>query len=412
MTKHLTKALAATLPLLALGTLHAATPEAVTPGHQIKHVFIVVLENEGFDTTFGTASKAPYLSKTLVSQGAFLRQYYGTGHASLDNYIAMISGQAATNETRADCLNYNDVTMTGITPDGQVIGSGCIYPAQVKTVVDQLKSKGHTWRAYMEDMGNDPSRETSTCGHPALNSLDLTQSATKPTTLIPSGDAYATRHNPFAYFHSVIDSADCNLNVVNLNQMGQDLSSYDSTPEYVFITPNLCSDGHDAPCVDGRPGGLVTADAFLKQVVPMITASPAYQKDGLLMILFDEGGFDSTVPDGKGGYVISANGLFCCNQQAGPNIGKFPQSSTIGPYTLSYIAYGGDRTGAVLLSRFIKAGTVSDVPFNHYSMLKTVEDIFELDYLGYANAPGLQGFFGCATGALANSTKGQFQTCK
>jgi phospholipase C len=73
---------------------------------RIKHVFVIVLENEGFDVTFGPNSKAPYLSKTLPTQGVLLTQYYGTGHVSLDNYIAMISGQAATPQTRNDCGTY------------------------------------------------------------------------------------------------------------------------------------------------------------------------------------------------------------------------------------------------------------------------------------------------------------------
>lgn len=95
---------------------------------------MIVLENEGFDTTFGPQSKAPYLSKTLTSAGVLLTQYYGTGHASLDNYIAMISGQAATPETRNDCQTYQDFNLTGITDDGQAIGHGCVYPDEIKTL--------------------------------------------------------------------------------------------------------------------------------------------------------------------------------------------------------------------------------------------------------------------------------------
>ena len=64
-------------------------------GRRIGHVFVIVLENEGYDVTFGPGSKAPYLSQTLVSQGVLLSQYYGTGHVSLDNYMAMISGQTS-----------------------------------------------------------------------------------------------------------------------------------------------------------------------------------------------------------------------------------------------------------------------------------------------------------------------------
>jgi phosphatidylinositol-3-phosphatase len=146
----------------------------------IKHVFVIVLENEGFDTTFGPQSKAPYLSKTLTKAGVLLPQYYGTGHASLDNYIAMISGQAATVETRNDCQIFADFAMTGITADGQTIGHGCVYPDTINTLPDQLTAIGKTWRAYMGDMGNDPNRESATCGHPVLNTLDRTQSADSP----------------------------------------------------------------------------------------------------------------------------------------------------------------------------------------------------------------------------------------
>lgn len=82
-------------------------------GRRIKHVFVIVLENEGFDITFGPNSKAPFLSQTLPAQGVLLNQYYGTGHVSLDNYIAMISGQAATPQTRNDCQVFQDFALAG-----------------------------------------------------------------------------------------------------------------------------------------------------------------------------------------------------------------------------------------------------------------------------------------------------------
>jgi hypothetical protein len=369
-------------------------PDGDDESPRIGHVFVIVLENEGFDATFGPQSKAPYLSQTLTKQGVLLSQYYGTGHASLDNYIAMISGQAATPETRNDCQTYADFAMTGITPDGQAIGRGCVYAEAIKTLPDQLNAAGRTWRAYMGDMGNDPARESATCGHPILNTLDHTQSAEAPSTGVPLGDAYAARHNPFVYFHSIIDSPQCDADVVSLNRLSRDLASEWATPDFVFITPNLCDDGHDGPCADGRPGGLVSADAFLQVWVPRILASPAYKKDGLIVINFDEGGL-SVVQNPNGGFVINAPGLFCCNEQPGPNLAPFPQSSTIGPFTLTFQSYGGDRTGAVLLSRFLKPGTVSYTPFNHYSLLKSLEDIFDTEeHLGYAGQPGLLGFFG------------------
>ncbi|MDE3105032.1 MAG: phosphoesterase [Acidobacteriota bacterium] len=382
-------------------------------GHAIRHVFVIVLENEGYTTTFGPGSKAPYLSQTLPAQGVLLTQYYGTGHVSLDNYISMISGQAGTLANHADCTTYSDFVATGagVTADGQAIGNGCVYPASIKTLPDQLKEVGKSWRGYMEDMGNDPSRESATCGHPALNTADLTQAAEKPSASVPQGDQYASRHNPFVYFHSILDSGDCGHNVVNLNQLQADLSSERSTPNLVYITPNLCNDGHDAPCVTGAPGGLVSADAFLQKWVPIITASEAYKEDGLLIITFDEGGY-TVGKSSSGGITITFPGQLCCSEQPGPNAATFPQTSTIGPYTLVYGNYGGDRTGAVLLSPFLKPGTVSNTPFNHYSMLKTLEDIFETKgYLGYAGAPGLEGFFGCVNSDLQTTTHDQFGSC-
>jgi hypothetical protein len=382
-------------------------------GHRNRHVFVIVLENEGFDTTFGPNSKAPFLSKTLTAQGVLLNQYFGTGHVSLDNYVAMISGQAATPQTRLDCVVYADFVQTGTTPDGQAIGSGCVYPAGVKTLADQLTAAGKTWRGYMEDIGNDPARESATCGHPVLNATDHTQTAEAPSATVPLGDQYASRHNPFVYFHSIIDSPDCQQNVVNLTALPADLARGDRTPNLVFITPNLCNDGHDGPCKNGQPGGLVSADAFLQKWIPLIKASDAFQDGGLIVITFDEGGLIVGPNPNGPGIVVSGQGLFCCNQQPGPNLGPFPQSNDIVPgVALAFNSYGGDRTGTVLLANFLKPGTVSNVPFNHYSLLKTLEDFFDIDeHLGYAGAPGLQGFFGCTNSDVAVRDRGLFSRC-
>jgi len=405
--------------LSAMLVPHAATAGAIEETlwnelfdlGKIKHVFVIVLENEDYDVTFGANTKAPYLANTLTAKGALLKQYYGVGHASLDNYIAMISGQSPNTDTRNDCQTFSDFKMTGLGDYGQALGAGCVYPASIKTVADQLKAAGKTWRGYMGDMGNDPSRESQTCGHPMLNTVDYTQSAEKPSAAYPQGDQYATRHNPFMYFHSIIDSYDCQTNVVNLNRLTDDLKRESTTPNLTFITPNLCDDGHDAPCVTGAPGGLTSADQFLQKWVPIIMASPAYKDSGLLIINFDESSYTLAL-DSSGNPVITFTGNACCNEQKGANDNAFPQATKIGPYTLAENSFGGDQTGAVLLSPFIKPGTVANTPFNHYSLLKTIEDIFNLDYLGLAAQPGLISFFGCASSDVAAHTGDQFKVCR
>lgn len=331
-----------------------------TPTSSIEHVFIILLENKGFDTTFRAGTDAPYLADTLTKQGALLRQYYGIGHLSLGNYIALVSGVAPTPQTQADCGHFDNFVETGMAPYGQPIGQGCVYPAHVQTIANQLAARGRTWRGYMEDMGLDPNREAARCGHAPVGEID-------PTERAAPNDQYAAKHNPFVYFHAIIDSASCQQNVVPLTELEADLRSAARTPNYVFIAPNLCHDGHDQPCVTREPGGLISADAFLRHWVPIITSSPAFRSNGLLIITFDESiGLDATA---------------CCDEQPGPNT-KSP----------GYSGPGGGRIGAVLLSPLIAPGTVSDVPYNHYSLLRTVEDIFGLAHLGYAAQSGLRPF--------------------
>src|SRR5947199_1701742 len=98
-----------TLFTLLLAALMLAPPSgAAAAPPPIKHVFIVVLENKDYSDTFGVNSKAPYLAQELTSRGELLTRYYGIGHASLDNYIAMVSGQAPAITTQADCQFYSD----------------------------------------------------------------------------------------------------------------------------------------------------------------------------------------------------------------------------------------------------------------------------------------------------------------
>ena len=342
----------------------------------IHHVFVIVLENQGYDNTFGDPSADPYLATALPASGALLSDYYGIGHNSNDNYIALISGQAPNPSNQADCPVFADFPPTAtVAGDGQISDSGCVFPTSVTTLANQMDQAHLTWKGYMEDMGNIASREPAVCGHPAVGTPDLTERA------VP-GDGYATRHDPFVYFHSIIDNTSlCRTHVVPLGSttgalpagapagvtgLATDLKSMSTTPDFSFITPNLCNDGHDAPCVNqqGSASGLTNVDTFLQTWVPMITSSPAFKKDGLLEVTFDEADTDGGNP---------ANATACCNEVPGP---ASSQPGITGP--------GGGRTGTVLLSPFIRGGTTTSVPYNHFSTLATVEDIFGLSKLAQA----------------------------
>ncbi|HEU4974231.1 MAG TPA: alkaline phosphatase family protein [Baekduia sp.] len=358
--------LAALLLLAALtGCASAAPPKharraAAFAPPPVRHVFVVVLENENAATTFGRRSKMRFLARRLVRRGAFLPQYYGVAHASLPNYLAMVSGQAPNPATQVDCPVYTDVQPGTSAADGQVLGSGCVYPASVRTIADQLEATGRTWKAYNEDMGDDRARDGgATCAHPALGSPDTAFHAS-------ARDQYATRHNPFVYFHAITDRAACAQRDVSLRSLAHDLRRRATTPNFAFVTPDLCHDGHDRRCADGGPGGPAGVQRFLRRWVPRITRSPAYRRDGLLAILFDEAEHDARA---------------CCAEPTGPNTDR---PGSYGP--------GGGRTGAVLLSRFIRPGTRTSQAYNHYSFLRSLEDLFGLAHLGFAGADGLRPF--------------------
>jgi hypothetical protein len=365
------------LVLVGLATVAAAAPESPPPPPAapaareplppIRHVFVLLLENQSYRVTFDRRSPAPYLAHTLAARGALLTQYYAIGHASLGNYIALVSGQAPNFATQLDCSTYSDFRASepALDAHGQLRGSGCVYPRIVRSLPDQLEAAGLSWKAYMEDMGRNPARESATCGHAPLGATETTNSASR-------GDQYAAKHNPFVYFHAIIDDqARCDRHVVNLERLPQDLASPATTANYIFITPNLCNDGHDTRCIDGQSGGLAGIDRFLRTWVPRIEAAPAFSADGMLIITFDES-------DGGGAEGSSA----CCGERPLP--GARFQPGFNGP--------GGGRVGAIVLSKFVKPGTVSAVPYNHYSLLRTVEAIFDLPFLGYAAEPELRVF--------------------
>jgi phospholipase C len=337
----LTAALGGVLALPGTGAQGAAPPA-------VRHVFVINLENKGYDETFGASSPAPYLSHDLRAQGQLLTQFYGVAHNSLPNYLAQVSGQGPNSHTQGDCQVYSDFVGTGTVAPQQALGNGCVYPKSVPTVADQLQAKGLAWKGYLEDMGTP-------CRHPQLGAPDDTQKA-KP------GDQYAARHNPFVYFHSIIDSPACAAHDLPLDQLTTDLASTDTTPNLSYITPNLCHDGHDTPCADGQPGGLVSADAWLRSWVPRILASPAFAQDGLLIVAFDEA-------DNKSADSAAA----CCGEGPGPN------APTPGIYGM-----GGGRVGSVVVSPFVSPGSWNNTAYNHYGLLRTIENAFGLSPLGYA----------------------------
>jgi phosphatidylinositol-3-phosphatase len=308
----------------------APTTDEPTPS-KIEHVFVIALAGHGFEATFGPTSAAPYLARELVPQGTLLTNYHSLGRADLPDYLAMIGGQPPNDDTRAGCPTFKEIPPTSApSKSGEIAAAGCVFPNTVTTLGDQLTASRRDWRVYAEDMEKGPKGRVA-CRRPESNGPDDTARA-RP------GDGYATRHNPFVYYHSLLDLGDCDAKVGPLDELEADLRSAEDTPDFGFVAPNLCHDGSESPCADGSPGGLAAADAFLATWVPRILAAPGFEQDGLLIVTF-------------AGSVA-------------PTAAAHPDA--------------GVRNGTLLLSRFAEPGTTAGADYDPYSLLRSIQDLFAL----------------------------------
>jgi len=337
----------------------------------VKHVFVVMLDDEPYATAFGPASTAHYLTGTLERQGALLVRYYAVAHEQLANAIALVSGQGPTPQSAQNCPTYEDLMPGTAGAEGQTLGHGCVYPSATQTLAGQLTAKHLTWRAYLEGMdepGAGSGSAYGACGHPVLGAPDPTSAPTPP-----AGQTYATWRNPFVYFHAVIDSPACASDDVGLDKLKSDLRSAKGTPSFAYVVPDRCHDGNPTPCAPGAPAGMEAADGWLKRVVPEILGSKAYRENGLLAITVDEA-------PASGEYKDSSS---CCGQPVFPDLPA--PTGGIGPP-------GGGQVGALLLSPFVKGGNLVQDTYNHFSLLRTVEDLFKLGHLGYAGGKEVSAF--------------------
>ncbi len=323
-------ATAATVAALAPFTHGAAATGSSEGVPHVDHVVILVLENESFATTWSPSSPAHYLNG-LVAQGAFVPNYYGTGHVSLDNYVAMTSGLAGPQiaSTYTDCLGINLwACVQEVSAASALSGS----------VADQVESAGLSWKQYADGT-------TQPCVHadysPTAPGQDPFQGNGNAANTAGAGPDYADRHVPFLYYSNVIgSSARCDAHLRPYTELSHDLAS-NALPSYSFITPDTCHDGHDSPCSGGQPGGLTSADAFLAANLPQLIAY-LRAHDGVLFVTFDEG--SASDPSG------------CCAGGPGGATG-----------------FGG-QVGMVVLGAPV-AHTTTQSKYDHASLLRTTEDM-------------------------------------
>ncbi len=318
----------------------------------VKHVFLIVLSEGGYEATFGKTSTTPYFQKTLPEQGELISNYYAVSQGQLANQIALLSGQGPTPETVAGCPEPTPIVPGTLSAEKQVEGSGCVYPKETPTLPAQLTEKKLTWKSYVED-------------------------------LTPEGCADAAHRTPLLYFAAIAENPKCGETDVPLTQLDTDLKDPKKTPTLSYIVPNACHNGSETPCAPEQPAGLAGSQVFLETLLPKITASTAYKEEGGLIAIT----FAQAPQTGE-----KADASSCCGTPDYPNLPAptAPAEAPTGPVKTTG---GGGHVGLLLISPFVKPATVEESGyFNHFSLLLSIEELLELEPIGYATNPALTAF--------------------
>ena len=330
------------------------------------HVFVIMMENTSYSDLLSSSNTNTTFIQSLAATYGLETDYFGVTHTSLPNYVAATSGSTwgsnSDDEAQANDGFFNHLSLT-----------------------DQLDQAGVSWQGYMESM---PS-----VGYTG-NFGDCTTSASAPDpdcTASPSDTStalYVRKHNPFMQYPDVFTNPQLADNVVPLTQLSSDLSSGD-VPQFVWITPNECSDMHGGPpeCPFPNTNSITDpaqetlfrdGDTFLTTWVTAIMNSPAWTGNSAIFITWDEGGFDNLAP------FEPKDDTGCCDSPVLPASPANPATGGGGDLAGGTL-YAGGHVPMIVIARHGARGVVNATPTNHYSLLQTIELNWNLSFLGNAS---------------------------
>ncbi len=418
----------------------------------VKHVFLIVLADQPYAQTFGPESPAPYLAHTLEHRGELLVRFYAVAHEELPNEVALISGLGPTPQTAADCPTFTDVVPGAANAKGQYTGQGCIYPTEAQTLGEQLAAKGLTWKVYAEGMAAacqhpefgaaDPTSQapqgatfatfrdpftyfdgvlhSSACAHDnvGLGGLagDLRSAKRTPTLSyivpglchdgrptpcapgapagLPAAETFLRRVVPEilaspAYRHGGLlavttdqapatgvygDSSSCCEQPRFPAPLGGVGSPGSATPGATATQPGATATQPGAT----TPTGTNTAATASATTTPT-TTNPATTTPTMTTPTTTTP--TATTPTASTPTTITP----ATNTPTTTTPAATAPGVTLPPS-------GGGQVGALLLSPYVKAGTYNQEPFNDFSLLHTLENLFGLAPLGYAASPHADAF--------------------
>ncbi|OCL03494.1 acid phosphatase phoa [Glonium stellatum] len=266
-------------------TAKSLSPTSHVPGKAFDRIAIIWLENTDYDMALGDPNLA-YLAK----KGITLSNHYAVTHPSEPNYVASIGG---------DYLGMNNDNFNAIA-------------SNVSNVVDLLEEKGISWGEYQENMP-----------YSGFEGMAWVNQET-------GANSYVRKHNPAIIYDSVTAATDRLAVIKNLTMFYQDLAA-NTLPQWMFITPNMTSDGHDT--------SVTVAGTWTRNFLDPLLTNPNFMNNTLVLITFDEN-HNYVIPNKILGILL------------------------------------GDAVPASLV------GTTDSTFYNHYSELATVEANWGLSTLG------------------------------
>jgi len=338
----------------------------------IDHAFVIMMENHSYAEIIGNAN-APFIN-SYAKTANLATNYFGVGHPSLTNYLEVVGGSnfGVINDFSPDWHNKscvsnlelntpsNEASTSNICPiagrgldaatpavdttnEGSVdspVYNDPLAPAKTRgiTIADQLVDAGLSWKSYQENL--------PPYGADGVNNSDgLISDVTEAEPGMPK--LYAVKHNPFVYFANVQEGADSRLslkNVVGFDRLYADLTGGE-VPNFLFITPNQCHDQHGRGSSEMGTGcsvdqnAIAQGDAGLATLVKAIKTSDVWkQGNNVLVVVWDENDYGTE-----------------------PN-----------------------QVVTIVDTNYAKTGVTSNVKYNHFSLLKTLEAGFGLHFLNHA----------------------------
>lgn len=351
----------------------------------LDHVFVIMMENHSYGEVIGNTD-APFINQMANTEN-LATNFYGVGHPSLTNYLETVGGSnfGVINDHSPDWHNAsctpnivsgspaNESAPSAICP---IAGTGMDAPTPAvdttnegtpaspvynfplpagktvgMTIADQLVAAGKTWKSYQEDLPLE--------GADLVNYADGIYSNRSPAAVTSTGfivQLYAVKHNPFVYFASVQsnnDPANSLANTVGFDGtkgLYADLAT-GHVPNFSFIAPSQCHDMHGKgnagpfcaydpnPPAQMNPYLTQTGDASVKKIVTAIKNSKVWHEgNNAIVVLWDENDYSSN-----------------------PN-----------------------QVATIVETNYGVKGVKSNVSYNHFSLLKTIEAGFGLKCLNHA----------------------------